>query len=348
MVIWLSHPRRETQDMAGDGGGEDGAGSSGGEHGVADLAALTSRPRFGVDSGIVARETLAVLSDLDAAYARAEAECAAMRDAARLDAQRMREQARHDAQIMLREAHALREHAAAQGFDEGVSRGLAQWLGRAAEADRAARHVHDQARERIAEIVVLAVERIVRTENRGALFERALTAVDRIVEGSTYLRVTVHPEDLADAQRSFDALAQRWREMGRSVPVSVVADHRMAAGACMCESDLGMVDASIATQMRAMRSAIARAIKASVGDEGRQDEPDRQAHAAAEALQADADGMDGMSGMNGMDEADGNDWADGAGAAKADASPDATAPAEPVRYSRTVSDEPCATGEVSA
>jgi type III secretion protein L len=40
-------------------------------------------------------------------------------------------------------------------------------------------------RGRMAEIVAVAVEQIVRSEGASALFERALAAVDRIVEGST-------------------------------------------------------------------------------------------------------------------------------------------------------------------
>jgi len=48
--------------------------------------------------------------------------------------------------------------------------------------------------------------------------------------------------------------------------LSVVADKRLPPGSCLCESDFGAVDASLATQLRAMRSAVSRALKQSVNE----------------------------------------------------------------------------------
>ena len=46
----------------------------------------------------------------------------------------------------------------------------------------------------------------------------------------------------------------------------MVADKRLEPGSCLCESDFGAIDASLATQMRAMRLAVSRALKQSANE----------------------------------------------------------------------------------
>jgi type III secretion protein L len=242
MVIWLSHPRQ-----AGQG----------------DSAATT---RFGVHRDIVPRETFGVLLELDAAYARAQSDRDVLLEAARQEAGQI--VAAAQAEIgQLREAAAREYQAAAErGFQDGMAKGLAEWLDRLAVSGSDALQVQQKMQQRMAEIVMAAVEQIVRSENTDALFERALNVVDRITEGATYLRVAVHPDDHPAAQHVFDRLSVRWRDLGRPLPLLVVPDKRLERGSCVCESDLGIVDASISTQLRTMQTAVARALKESNRD----------------------------------------------------------------------------------
>jgi type III secretion protein L len=233
------------------------------EHGQA-AASDAQRLRFGVHGDIVARETFGALVDLDAAYARVSQDAQTELDAAREEAARIVEAGRLDAEALIEEAKREHEEAAARGFDEGMAQGIAQWMENIVHAGGEARDAQAQMRARMAEIVAMAVEQIVRTERTGALFERALAAVDGIVEGSTYLRVAVHPDDYDDARAAFDAFATRWRELGRPLPLTVSADARLSRGSCLCESDLGLIDAGVTTQLRTMRAAISRALKVSV------------------------------------------------------------------------------------
>ncbi|WP_144114219.1 type III secretion system stator protein SctL [Paraburkholderia sp. BCC1886] len=242
MVIWLSNPRQATQP----------AGSE--------------RVRFGVHGDILPRETFGALVDVAVAYEQATQEADAELAAARHEAAGIIAAGREEVDALLAEARREYETAAQRGYDEGLAQGVADWLAGVAQAGGAARAAQHDMRGRMAEIVAVAVEQIVRSEGGTALFERALAAVDRIVEGSTYLRVAVHPDDLDDARTAFEGLASRWRDLGRPLPMTVVADRRLAPGSCLCESDLGLVDASVSTQLRTMRAAIARALKAAVQD----------------------------------------------------------------------------------
>ncbi|MCA3791068.1 MAG: type III secretion system stator protein SctL, partial [Burkholderia sp.] len=254
MVIWLSKPRQ------------------------ADPAAEDSYPRFGAHGDILPRETFGTLVDIETAYRRAGEDARAELDAAREEARRIVAAGRADADALRDAARAEFASAAQRGFEEGTARGAADWLVNVAEAGSDARAAQERMRARMAEIVAVAVEQIVRSEGASALFERALSAVDRIVEGSTCLHIAVHPDDLDDARAAFDGLASRWRELGRPLPVTVAADRRLARGSCLCESDVGLIDASVSTQLRTMRAAIARALKASVQDAGRSGDDPVAAH----------------------------------------------------------------------
>ncbi|WP_446902564.1 type III secretion system stator protein SctL [Burkholderia sp. YIM B11467] len=252
MVIWLSKPRQ------------------------ADPSADDPRPRFGAHGDILPREVFGTLVDIETAYRQAGQDARAELDAAREEARRIVAAGRADADALLDAARAEFASAAQRGFEEGSARGAADWLVNVAQAGSDARAAQERMRGRMAEIVAVAVEQIVRSEGTSALFERALSAVDRIVEGSTCLRVAVHPDDLDDARAAFDGLASRWRDLGRPLPVTVSADRRLARGSCLCESDVGLIDASVSTQLRTMRAAIARALKESVQEAGGADD-DRMA-----------------------------------------------------------------------
>ncbi|WP_408444582.1 type III secretion system stator protein SctL [Paraburkholderia sediminicola] len=240
MVIWLRADRRLDGDQPD-----------------------TAAARVGVHADVIPRATFGALLEIDAAYAQLEADRQATLDAARDEAIALVAHAREEARAILDAAREEYNSAAEQGYRDGEQHALADWVERLASAGADQRRTQMKMRERLAEIVTVAVEQIVQVQQADQLFERALSTVDRIVEGATYLRVAVSPCDYDKARDAFERLATRWREVGRPFPLSVVADKRLEPGSCLCESDFGAVDASLATQLRAMRSAVARALKQS-------------------------------------------------------------------------------------
>jgi type III secretion protein L len=154
--------------------------------------------------------------------------------------------------------------AAKRGYREGANRALTEWMERLADATDAQNRLQVRMRERLAEIVSSAVENIVYSMDRDTLFVRALATVDRLIDGATYLRILVHPQDHEPASAAFAQLDEKWRESGRPISMSIVADKRLEPGSCVCETDFGSVDASLKTQLRAMRSAVSRALKRSI------------------------------------------------------------------------------------
>jgi type III secretion protein L len=252
------------------------------------------RGHVGAHADVVPRAAFGALIEIDAAYAQLAADREATLAAARDEAAAIVAAAHAEAQTILAAARDEYEHAATRGYRDGEQRALADWVERLADAGAGQRRAQLKMRERIASIVTVAVEQIVQVQQADQLFERALSAVDRIVEGATWLRVAVSPVDYDKACVAFERLSARWRDLGRPFPLSVVADKRLAPGSCLCESDFGAIDASLATQMRAMRLAVSRALKQSASELGAVAESlapyvQEHEHAAAELAHADGD-----------------------------------------------------------
>ncbi|MEM5405601.1 type III secretion system stator protein SctL [Paraburkholderia unamae] len=239
MAIWLRNTR-QLQNGAADDPGSTRVGAPAEIMGAAEFGALVA-----LDEGF-----RVLHSEREAVLAAAREEAARLVDAGRAEAAGLIEQARRE-----------RETAAAEGYREGEQRALADWFERTVQEGDAHARLLERMRERLAAVVSVAVEKVVSVEQRGLLFERALSEIDRIAGGATYLNIAVHPNDHDHACIAFDRLAARWREIGQAFPLSIVADRRLAPGSCIAESDFGTVDASLETQLRAMRSAVSRALK---------------------------------------------------------------------------------------
>lgn len=238
MVIWLRNPNIE---LNGD-------------------APATADLGVAEDGDILRHETYATLVALDEA---AQA-CGLRHRAILADAERRAQDiiacAQEEALVLDEQARQRFADAEQRGYEAGKTQAIAEWYARFAQHASEQRDMHETLRERLAELVVVAVEQIVRSEDSGALFARSASALDRIAEGCAYLKVRVHPDDQEAASREFGRFSDEMRQRGRAAPVTVLADRELPPGACICESDLGMVDASLATQLAAMRAAVERAL----------------------------------------------------------------------------------------
>lgn len=242
----------------------------------------TDGVHVGVSRDVIPAVEFGALLTIEQAYEQLEADRQETLERARNESNKIVEAARQSAQQILDDATREYETAAERGYRDGEQRALSDWMERLAELADSERRMQVRMRERLAQIVTIGVEQIVQVQHTDALFERALNVVDRIVEGAAYVRILVSESDHDQACVAFERLAARWREMGRPFPLTVIADKKLSPGSCICESDFGSVDASLATQLRAMRTAITRALKHSLiecdnreqlHDDGRHESP---------------------------------------------------------------------------
>ncbi|WP_323117777.1 type III secretion system stator protein SctL [Burkholderia alba] len=210
--------------------------------------------------GVLRRDAFETVAELDTALDALAAERDGILRAAREAAERIDADARAAADALLDAARAEHDSAFARGYDAGRAQALADWHAQAADAFEQERRVRDGMRERLAELVAAAVQQMVRTEDARGLFARAAETVERVVADASYLTVRVCDADYDVAREQFGQLADAWRRQGRNVPIDVIVEPRVAPGTCLCESDFGTVDASLDTQLNAIRATLARAL----------------------------------------------------------------------------------------
>lgn len=245
-------------------------------------AAEPALQAVGLDGDIVRREAFAQLVELDDGHAMLRDRRRDVLAIARDEAARIVAAARAEADTIRAGAQDEFDTGQRRGYEAGRQDALAHWYRETAESLARRRDLEMSLRRRMADIVVLAVENIVASERPEALFARAADSVDRIVDASCHLRVRVHPDQHALAAAAFERAAAGWQERGRPVPITVIADRALTPGACVCETDIGLIDASLGAQIDAVRLAVTRALQRT------EDAGDRP-HEAAAAEHTDAD-----------------------------------------------------------
>lgn len=166
--------------------------------------------------------------------------------AAQDQAAQMLENARHECEQML-----------ADSYDRGYSAGLDRWNDALAEAWK---HREDFLAQNEAELVRLAVaiaKKII-GENVKADTDVVLRSVKdalRAVRSESKVIIKVNPSDEANLRQKSGDLKILGVEVGDLVIVGLSS---IAAGGCVVESDIGIIDAQIDTQLDSIERALMR------------------------------------------------------------------------------------------
>jgi type III secretion protein L len=252
-----------------------------------------------VEDGVVRAGDLPRLQALDECRRELQEQQDRLIQAARDEAQALLEQAHREAEALLERARAEAQDELRRGYEDGQRRAVMEWHDRQAgqTLDRAGmlRRMH----EKLAGIVATAVERIVQSESREALYQRALHSVKSLTRGASSLALRVSAADYAHASA---ALASLPALAPHGLAVEVRVDPALKPGGCVFESDLGILDASLHTQLEGLRAAMDRAVRAALTepDEGTAaDEPGADPRRTAlpppeldDDLDSDLDDMD--------------------------------------------------------
>lgn len=218
---------------------------------------LTHGPcTVGVDDGLIRADDFARLVDSAAVAAAIAGERERVLAQARDEADALLAAARDEATALLAAAIDQREQAHRCGMSQGLEDAAAHWAGQAmAAAEVRRRHLVRQS-ERLAAIVAMAVERVIEQEDRAGLFRRSLRTIVKLVKDTPMLTLRVTEADRDIAQGAVDAVKA---QLAGGLPIEVVTDAAMREGGCRFESDGGVIDAGLDTQLAALRRAVARA-----------------------------------------------------------------------------------------
>lgn len=226
---------------------------------------LTHGPcTVGLDDGVLrAQDHAQLVSSADVANA-IDAERERLLGQAREQADALLADAQAQSDALMAQAQAQFDSAWQQGFDQGTQDAAAHWASQQLVAAEARRRSLVRQSERLSGIVSMAVERVIEQEDRSALFRRSLRTITRLVKDAPMLTLRVPEADHDSAQRAVDeALAQA----NTALAIEVVADPQMPEGACRFESDRGVIDAGLDTQLAAIRRAVERAARQMVQED---------------------------------------------------------------------------------
>lgn len=210
-------------------------------------------PTIGVPGGVIRRDDWLQVVELDAAFLAvdalrnavlAEAEAEARDRIAMADAQV--QQTIENANV---HANTIFEEARLHGYQSG----LEEWTAVSLQAVRQADEQLRSERARMAKLVVAALEKIIPLQDPQGIYKQVLRVLSKSIQAVRYVSVRVCPEDVALAQAAFNELSQG---SFFAKLIEVVGDDSVTRGACLVESDQGIIDLSLNSQLDALRVAI--------------------------------------------------------------------------------------------
>lgn len=230
---------------------------------MAVLIWIDVRDGLACENGILPADAVQKILDAQEARSALGAQADSVLQRAQEQADQILAGAQEQARQLLDQAEQAAAEAERKGHEEGIRRAVMEWherqAGEAIQKADALRAMH----EKLAEVVTTAVERMVTTEPRAALYQRALKNVQTLTRGASSLTLRVNPCDHDQARQSLDTL-----ENNDVLAVEVAVDPSLRPGSCIFESELGVLDASLETQLDGLRAAMSRAVVRAIGQEG--------------------------------------------------------------------------------
>ncbi len=171
-----------------------------------------------------------------------------------LDGQQLLARARQRAEAVLAELEAQRAEALAEARQAGYQEGLAQAAEVLVRARAEARQLRKTAEQRLVRLAVRIAERILDAQLRLEP-EYVVSVARKTMEQVSWCRklvFRVHPEDLAFLERHRQSLLAQAGE----ADVEFVADGEVCRGGCILETEVGRIDATLDSQLRAVEQAL--------------------------------------------------------------------------------------------
>ena len=210
------------------------------------LVFLIDRPgyRLATDRKVVRRNEAAVVEEITRAYVRAQGEI----NAALANLDKVCAKASDDA------------------YRKGIARAEQEVTRRWTLAEVERLQLLKSMQPALAEVIVDAVCLLGKEIDRQAFFARALEVLQGSLRTLNWARLRVNPQSIPAAEK---ALEEFDAQSGLGKLARVIGDDSVAEDACMLESELGTIDASLSTQLQAIRGALTDAVRLTVPvDEG--------------------------------------------------------------------------------
>jgi len=176
---------------------------------------------------------------------------------ASLDARRIVEDAHKEAESVLEQAARQRTATLETARQEGYRDGLAQWDEALRSLQSARETLHSKCEMELLRLAVRVAEKIIGEELR-LRPETIVSIVRECLRGIRHeqtLIIHVNLKELDQVQQNFKTLQDA---IGSSRHIQVVGDPAVSTGGCIVESDTGVIDARVETQLKCLEDMLLR------------------------------------------------------------------------------------------
>lgn len=212
-----------------------------------------SKEGVAIPDGIIRRADWLAIGNLDTAFCTIEEMRAETLANAEQEADSIIEAAHQEAEEIRLNAEALARQMFDDARADGLQAGVDEWTKVMLSSTREAHQQIRQQRERMARIVIAAVEKIVPLQDPQGIYRQVLKILSKSIEAVRYVTLRVAPDEVEYAETSLREIADG-SALGRMIEVA--GDERLSRGACLVESDQGIIDLSLNSQLKALRAAI--------------------------------------------------------------------------------------------
>jgi type III secretion protein L len=176
---------------------------------------------------------------------------------ASLEAKDILARAQEQAAQLLEEARLESEKVLADSLEQGYAAGLDKWNDALAEAWKQREDFLAQNEAELLKLAVAIARRVIGESVKAdadVVLQVAKEAL-RSVRSERKVTIKVNPSDEANLRLKSETLKMLGAEVGELV---IVGNPSIAAGGCVVESDLGIIDAQIDTQLASIEDALLR------------------------------------------------------------------------------------------
>jgi type III secretion protein L len=176
---------------------------------------------------------------------------------ASLEAKQILTTAQEQAAQLLDDARREKETALAESTERGYAAGLNQWNDALADAWKKREDFITQHEAELVKLAVAIAKKIIGRSielNPGTVLQTAKEVL-RGVRSQRRVTIKVHPSDEDGLREQAGSLKMLGAEVGELV---IVGNPSIEAGGCIVESDLGVIDAQIGTQLASIENALLR------------------------------------------------------------------------------------------
>lgn len=166
--------------------------------------------------------------------------------------------AEHEAGLIRAEAQAEYERQKQEGFDLGLEQGKAEISEKMVEYMSQSAAYFSKVENVLIDLVLRCTRTVIGEFNERDLVEKVVRKSLEVTRNEGNVTVRVSPEHA-------DWLKSRCEEILKSFPkiefLEILPDARVTEGNCVLETEIGVVDATLETQLKAIENALIRSMK---------------------------------------------------------------------------------------